>query len=203
MTDGFRHLPHWWSEDEQTKAANIVRELVVKAPLKRPTTPGGQPMKVQVTSAGAGAWWSDEGGYRYLNTQPGGATLPAAPRWLINEAWKIAHACGVTLEPDSVLVNWYDADASLSTHRDESEEDLDAPIVSFSLGAPGVFRVRGPERTDPVSRSVVLESGDVVVMAPPCRNWYHELSRVLPSDTLFTPLKGRGRISILVRKVRK
>ncbi len=159
-------------------------------------------MHVRITSAGAAAWWSDgRGGYRYIDTQPDGAPLPPAPPWILQDAAQLAAGLGAPYVPDAVLVNWYDRGASLGNHRDESEPDLTAPIVSYSLGAPCQFNVRGPARDDAVSSRLVLESGDAVVMALPERGWYHEVSRILDADPLFSPLAGPGRISILVRKV--
>jgi alkylated DNA repair protein (DNA oxidative demethylase) len=201
--NGFHHLPGYWDGDTQRRAVETIRQLCHAAPLARPSTPAGRPMHVQITSAGAAAWWSDtRGGYRYLHTQPNGAPLPEAPQWILDAARVVVMAAtGAVFAPDAVLINYYAPDASLSCHRDESEPDLDAPIVSFSLGAACPFHIRGPERDDRVSEKVVLESGDAVVMSGPSRNWYHEVPRIMASDPMFSPLRGGGRISILVRKV--
>ena len=73
--------------------------------------------------------------------------------------------------------------------------------MGVQVGAPAPFRLRGPERTDPVCHTAILASGDCMVLAPPARTWYHEVPRILTADPLFSPLKSGGRLSILVRKV--
>lgn len=204
-TTGLRHLPGRWHANDQTHAVELVRQICAAAPLRRPHTPSGRPMGVQITSSGRAAWWSSTGaGYRYLDTQPDGRPLPAAPPWILEQASLAAAYAGVEgFTPDSVLINWYEPGVALSTHRDESEDDLEAPIVSFSLGAATGFWLRGEERESSVSARLVLESGDALVMAQPCRNWYHEVREVPAGRTLlFNPLRSPGRISILVRKVR-
>lgn len=210
MTDGLFHLRGFWDTAQQQRAIDAVREICKHAPLRRPSTPGGYPMRVRITSAGVAGWWADGGGYRYVDNQPqtgvkqDGMPWPSAPRWLFDEAWRVVATCGLTpFEPDAVLVNWYDEDAFLSQHRDESEEDLEAPIVSFSLGAAAPFHLFGPNREDPISQRLTLESGDAMVLSLPARNWYHAVPRILQTDPLFTVLRKPGRISILVRKVRK
>lgn len=199
---GLHHFSAWWSHADQAKAADLVRQLCTAAPLQRPHTPSGRPMRVRVTSGGRAAWWGDQHGYRYLETQPSGEPLPRAPEWIMREAVRVCTQAGVPFAPDSVLVNWYDEAAFLSTHRDESEDDLESPIVSFSLGAPATFELRGETRESPVLERRVLESGDALVMAQPCRNWFHAIARVHRADAFWNPLRGPGRISILVRKVR-
>lgn len=207
MTTGMHHLQGWWDADQQRHAVEQVRLIAAVAPFRRPSTPRGHAMRVQVTSAGAAGWWADHRGYRYLPAQPhtgraqDGDPWPCMPQFFLTEAVRAAAECGVELEPDAALVNWYAPDASLSTHRDESEPDMTAAIVSFSLGAPAPFRLRGPERTDPVCETALLASGDCLVLAPPARSWYHEVPRLLTPDPLFSPLKSDGRLSILVRKV--
>lgn len=203
LGDGLHHIPGWWGGEMQRRARDEVHRIAEVAPLRRPSTPSGHPMRVRITSAGARAWWSDDrGGYRYIDTQPDGRPLPPAPAWILEDAIAAVRLCrGREFHPDAVLVNWYSPDAALGSHRDESEPDQDAPIVSFSLGSAAPFYLRGPERTDAISKRVTLESGDCLVMLPPARGWYHEVPRILESDPLFSPLREPGRISILVRKV--
>lgn len=201
---GLHHLAGFWDALEQSKALELVREIQEQAPLARPSTPGGKPMRVRITSAGARAWWSDpHGGYRYRTTQHGGQPLPRAPGWLLGEALRACEQCGVDAQwsPDAVLINWYDPDAFLSTHRDESEPDQTAPIVSFSLGDACTFKVRGLERETPVQCSITLESGDCFILSGESRRCYHEVTRIHEHLPIVSPLRVPGRISILIRKV--
>ena len=197
------HFSGWWDGPNQSKAAELVRSIVEAAPLHRPRMPSGRPMRVKITSAGARAWWSDEhGGYRYLHTQPDGEPLPLAPQWLLDEGVRAAAEAGVDFCPDAVLVNWFETGAALGNHRDESEPDKRSPIVSFSLGDPALFLVRGLERDSAVMKRTVLDSGDCFVLSGDERNSYHEVQRIYDGSPIFpSPLHAPGRVSILVRKV--
>lgn len=195
------HYPAWWSVLSQARALDLVRRICAVAPLRRPMTPGGRPMHVRITNAGPVGWWSDEAGYRYAEAQPDGRPWADAHPWLLEQARAVALRSGERFEPDTILINWYEPDASLSTHRDEQERDRQAPIVSFSLGAPATFTLRGSERESPVSTKVRLKSGDALVMKPPARNWYHSIDKIHEPD-VFDGLDMRGRISILVRRAR-
>ncbi|MGR3717952.1 MAG: alpha-ketoglutarate-dependent dioxygenase AlkB [Thermohalobaculum sp.] len=89
----------------------------------------------------------------------------------------------------------------MGLHRDadEGEAGFAAPVVSISLGDPARFRMGGTSRKDP-TESVVLTSGDVVVMGGAARLAYHGIDRVLfGADDL---LAGHGRINLTLRVVR-
>lgn len=77
---------------------------------------------------------------------------------------------GFSLE--ACLINRYATGAKMSLHQDQDEHDLDAPIVSVSLGLPAVFQFGGRESRDPVKR-LLLEHGDVVVWGGASRLFYH------------------------------
>ena len=102
-------------------------------------------------------------------------------------------------DPDSCLLNWYDASARMGLHQDKDEGEFDAPVVSISLGDPARFRMGGTERTDP-TRSTVLHSGDVVVMGGGARLAFHGIDRVI-TDGPPNPVVGRGRINLTLRVV--
>ena len=70
--------------------------------------------------------------------------------------------------PDACLINRYEPGARLSLHQDRDERDLDAPIVSVSLGLPAMFLFGGLHRGDPLAASP-LTHGDVVVWGGPAR----------------------------------
>ena len=102
-------------------------------------------------------------------------------------------------DPDCCLVNWYGEGARMGLHRDVDEGDFSAPVVSISLGDPARFRIGGTSRTDP-TESVVLNSGDVVVIGGPARLAYHGIDRVLFGEDDLLP--GGGRINLTLRVVR-
>ena len=77
-------------------------------------------------------------------------------------------------------------------HRDDLEDKdaMDKPIVSISLGLPGIFILGGPvkdefdESTTPAHpvRALLLRPGDVLVMGGASRLNYHAMARVLPHE---------------------
>src|SRR3546814_14634061 len=64
--------------------------------------------------------------------------------------------------PDACLVNRYVPGARLSLHQDRDERDLDAPIVSVSLGLPATFLFGGPARADKSARRPPAHGSAVV-----------------------------------------
>jgi alkylated DNA repair protein (DNA oxidative demethylase) len=98
------------------------------------------------------------------------------------------------------LVNFYTADAKMGLHQDRDETDLQAPVVSISLGDTCLFRVGGLNRTDPTG-SFKLTSGDVVVLGGESRLAFHGVDRIYPGTS--TLLKSGGRINLTLRRVTK
>jgi alkylated DNA repair protein (DNA oxidative demethylase) len=159
----------------------------------------GKPLSVQMTNLGSLGWVSDkDGGYRYQATHPvTGQAWPAIPQALL-DVW--AAVSGYPHPPQACLVNLYQNGAKMGLHRDEDEEDRDAPVVSISLGDSAIFRLGGPTRTGPTS-SLKLTSGDVVVLGGPSRHFYHGIDRVLAGSSSLVP--GGGRINLTMRVVRR
>ncbi len=87
----------------------------------------------------------------------------------------------------------------MGLHQDKDEDEMAAPVVSISLGAPCTFRMGGNKRDDP-SQSTRLVSGDVVVMGGTARLAYHGVDRILKSGQ--TLVKDGGRINLTLRRVR-
>jgi alkylated DNA repair protein (DNA oxidative demethylase) len=94
-------------------------------------------------------------------------------------------------------VNHYGAKARMGLHRDADEADFSWPVLSISLGDPGLFRVGGPARSDPTA-SVLLESGDVVVMGGPGRLAYHGIDRIRFGASCLLPEGGRINLTLRV-----
>jgi alkylated DNA repair protein (DNA oxidative demethylase) len=176
---------------EQTALVIDVRGVLKQAPLVRPKTPSGMPMRVRVSAAGRLGWVGD-GAYRYDEAQHDGRPWPEIPdRWRqIADGVAGAHAW------DSAIINWYDEGASLGWHRDQAEHDTSLPIVTISLGDSCSWAVRAHAEA-PVSRCR-LETGAVTLLAGPTRGYLHTVERIIPSP-LFSPLRTRGRISITIR----
>lgn len=179
----------------QSKIVEQVRAVLREAPLVRPTTPGGAPMRVRVSAAGQLGWVGD-GAYRYSPTQADGRPWPTIP-----VLWRVIADNAAGHHPwDSAIVNWYDPDAALGWHRDLAEADRSYPIVTISLGDAASWAVAAARGhgVDMTSRTR-LESGDVTLLAGESRLYWHTIERTIPAP-LFSPLgTTRGRISITLR----
>ncbi|MEO1551877.1 MAG: alpha-ketoglutarate-dependent dioxygenase AlkB, partial [Pseudomonadota bacterium] len=99
---------------------------------------------------------------------------------------------------NSCLVNYYDKDARMSLHRDDTEgaAALSAPVVSISLGDEGLFRMGGLSRKDATSSHWVC-SGDVVVIGGAARLAYHGIDRIRFGSSSL--LSQGGRINVTLR----
>jgi DNA oxidative demethylase len=185
------------SVDTQLMAA--LRQVIAQAPLRHMVTPGGRRMSVAMTNCGALGWVSDRAGYRYDARDPEtGQPWPPMPAVFADLAARAARRAGFDgYAPDACLINRYTPGSKLSLHQDKDEQDLDAPIVSVSLGLPATFLFGGFHRGDP-QRRLPLTHGDVVVWGGPARLRYHG---VLPLVASEHPLTGTQRFNLTFRKV--
>ncbi len=198
LLSGIRHLPDYLDRKRQEALVEIIRAIVAEAPLFVPAMPGsGKLMTVRMTNCGPLGWVTDkERGYRYQPTHPvTGTPWPAMPSELL-EIWN--DVSGYSKPPEACLVNFYSDAARMGLHQDRDERDLDAPVVSISLGNTCLFRVGGLERSDK-TLSFKLSSGDVVVLGGEGRLCFHGVDRIYPSTS--TLLKNGGRINLTLRRV--
>jgi alkylated DNA repair protein (DNA oxidative demethylase) len=147
-----------------------------------------------MTSAGKYGWFTDPKGYRYIDRHPSGTPWPPVPPTAL-ELW--CELVSSERAPDCCLVNHYGAKARMGLHRDSDEADFSWPVLSISLGDPGLFRVGGPARSDPTV-SVLLESGDVVVMGGAARLAYHGIDRIRFGASRLLPEGGRINLTLRV-----
>ncbi|WP_431262442.1 DNA oxidative demethylase AlkB [Roseateles chitinivorans] len=175
-----------------------IEEVALISPFRHLVTPGGYTMSVAMTNCGALGWTSDRRGYRYAAIDPEtGEPWPAMPDALRRLAHDAAAAAGFErFEPDACLVNRYAPGTKLSLHQDKDERDLDAPIVSVSLGMPAVFLFGGLRRDDSTAK-VPLFHGDVAVWGAEDRLRYHG---VMPLKDQPHPTLGSQRINLTFRK---
>lgn len=180
--------------------ASTLEGVVELAPFRRMLTPGGRQMSVAMSNCGSLGWVSDRSGYRYSAHDPeSGQTWPPMPGVFRDLAERAAARAGfVDFAPDACLINRYEPGAKLSLHQDKDERDVDAPIVSVSLGLPAVFLFGGLHRSD-ATRRVLLNDGDVVVWGGPTRLHYHG---VLPLKPGQHRRFGGYRINLTFRKAR-
>lgn len=201
---GFAHYPLYFSPDQQAALIDAVKTGVEHAPFYQPTMPRtGAPLSVVMSNFGPLGWVTDQkGGYRYEATHPKtGALWPGLPDLLL-DLWR--DVTDWPNSPEACLINWYrdSADegkgAKMGLHIDRDEFDMNAPVVSVSLGDPAMFRIGGEVRGGKTA-GIKLFSGDVVVLAGDARRCYHGVSRVFYGETALVP-KG-GRINLTMRFV--
>lgn len=182
------------SPEAQATLVEDLRLVAAAAPFVTPVTPGGKPMSVRMTSCGALGWVSDRSGYRYQPRHPSGVPWPPIPQAVL-DLWRAL--CSAERDPDCCLVNWYGETARMGLHRDADEADFAWPVLSISLGDSAVFRMGGTSRGDP-TRSVTLDSGDVVVMGGPARLAYHGIDRIRFGSSRLLPQGGRFNLTCRV-----
>ncbi|QKV19808.1 alpha-ketoglutarate-dependent dioxygenase AlkB family protein [Oricola thermophila] len=198
LPKGVRHIPGCLSPDAQRALIEEIRDIVKQSPLYTPTMPRtGKPMSVRMTNCGTLGWVTDrEHGYRYQETHPGtGKPWPPIPQALL-DIW--ADHSGYPHPPEACLVNFYDDKAKMGLHQDRDEEDLDAPVLSVSLGDECLFRI-GETKRSGRTVSFRLASGDVLVLGGEGRLCFHGVDRIYPATS--TLLKHGGRINLTLRRV--
>ncbi len=184
-----------------SRAGDLLRQvarIVATAAFRQMVTPGGYTMSVAMTNCGELGWVTDRAGYRYQRTDPlSGAAWPEMPDEFRSVAADAAAKAGyAAFAPDACLINRYEPGARLSLHQDRNERDMDAPIVSVSLGIPATFLFGGMRRSDR-PRRLRLDHGDVVVWGGPTRLAYHGVE---PLDDGVHPATSRCRINLTFRK---
>jgi alkylated DNA repair protein (DNA oxidative demethylase) len=199
---GAVHVPDWLSLAEQRELVTACRGWARgPVPMRHTRLPRGGVMSVQTVCLGL--HWRP---YRYERTASdvNGAAVAELPRRLaetgrraIAEAYRDP-AAAAAYDPDTALVNFYDARATMGMHQDKDEKSL-APVVSLSIGDSCLFRfgntgTRGKPYTD-----VELESGDLFVFGGPSRLAFHGVPKVRPGTG--DPATGltRGRINLTLR----
>lgn len=204
MPDGFRFLPEYFDRTAQHELMDAVVAATERTPFWRTTMPRtGQPMSVKLTNFGELGWMSDkEKGYRYEGRHPEtGAAWSPIPDPLITLWQAVADYPGL---PEACLVNWYAPGTKMGMHIDWDEEATDAAVVSISLGDKARFRLGGPKRGGKTG-SMVLSSGDVVVLGGASRRCYHGVDRIYDGTSTLLPrdvFPEGGRVNLTMRRVK-
>lgn len=81
---------------------------------------------------------------------------------------------------EAAIVNFYPFGTTLAGHTDHSEQNLDAPLFSYSFGQTAIFLIGGRTK-DARPTAVFLKSGDIAVMARESRLCYHAVPKILPA----------------------
>lgn len=197
LPGGVRHLPGLLGPAEQADLLALVLALAEQAGWLQPVMPrSGRPLSVRMCNLGELGWIADRRGYRYEPRHPQtGREWPAIPEILLR-LWE--DLAGFPHPPECCLVNLYREGARMGLHQDRDETELDAPVLSVSLGEDAIFRLGGLSRAGRSTR-LVLRSGDVLLMGGPARLIFHGIDRVLPGTSPLVP--GGGRVNLTLRRV--
>lgn len=198
LPDGFRYLPGYFDRTQQAALVAAVIEAAKIAPFFLPRMPRtDQPLSVTMTNFGPLGWVTDkEKGYRYEQAHPEtGEAWPPAPM-LLKQLW--TEVSGYPAPFEACLVNHYTEKSRMGLHIDWDEEATDAAVVSVSLGDKARFRLGGPARKGK-TQSLVLSSGDVIVLGGEARRCYHGVDRIYSGTSTLVPMGGR--LNLTMRRV--
>ncbi|HXV25105.1 MAG TPA: alpha-ketoglutarate-dependent dioxygenase AlkB [Alphaproteobacteria bacterium] len=190
----------WLDPGAQRGLLAEITALLCHAPPFRPVMPrNGRPFSVRMSNAGRLGWISDRDGYRYQSYHPEtGRPWPSIPEQVL-DVWR--RLAGYPALPEACLINLYDGWAKMGLHQDRDEAALDAPVLSISLGAVARFRLGGNDRSGS-TRSLLLQSGDVLALAGPARLCFHGIDRVFAGTSSLPGLpEGIERINLTLRRV--
>lgn len=81
---------------------------------------------------------------------------------------------------EAAIVNFYPFGTTLAGHTDHSEQNLDAPLFSYSFGQTAIFLIGGQTK-DIRPTAIFLKSGDIVVMSRQSRLCYHAVPKIMPA----------------------
>jgi len=198
LAPGLLYFAGFFDRAAQSSLVDEIRAVIARAPLFVPRMPRtGKPFTVRMTNCGRLGWGSDtERGYRYQPQHPETRDpWPAIPEAALR-AWDVTG--GYPHPPEACLVNFYAPEARMGLHQDRDEQDLRAPVLSISLGDTCLFRYGGESRSGG-TRSIRLESGDVVVIGGASRLAFHGVDRIISGSS--TLLGEPGRINLTLRRV--
>lgn len=196
---GIFHLKNRLDSTLQRDLANATQLVSKSAEFSHPTTKSGGIYSAEITNCGAVGWWSDSKGYRYTENDPrSGKPWPDMPKLFLDTLKStLGGTSAEGFEPDACLVNHYVKGAKMGLHQDKDEADFAHPIVTISLGAAADFLIGGEKRSGP-SQSILVESGDIVIMGGESRMRFHGIRKIYPGSSPLPNLDGR--ISLTFRK---
>ena len=129
--------------------------------------------------------WGD----RCYEKVPNADKLPGRLVSLAQHAHKIAQkqTNEVSTSPvsfDMAICNMYHLSRPsdrLGGHRDNVELDVSLPLVTISMGAPGIFLLGGKTRGD-CPTPILLRSGDCLILSGKSRRYYHGVPTILTNE---------------------
>lgn len=198
--EGVTLLRNYLSKETQESMIASLRKVMREAPLFTPTMADGRKFRYQMTNCGVYGWLADTQGYRYTREDPRTSKpWPEMPEIISSAAINAAASVGeLNYRPETCLINFYANEKErLGIHQDNTEKNLTAAIVSFSLGDSGVFQIGGFNRSDP-TQDMLLHRGDCLIMHGVGRMRYHALKQIIAGSG---DLPKGGRINLTVRTV--
>lgn len=199
-----RIFPSQLSKTAQIELLDELEVLLVSAPLFVPRMPRtGKAFSVRMSNLGSLGWVSDQqNGYRYQAHHPEtDKPWPPMPVGLINLWHELTNH---PVPPEACLINYYTPDAKMGMHQDRDEEDLEAPVLSISLGDRARFRLGGTVRGGKTS-SFEISSGDVLVLEKQTRLAFHGVDKIYPNTSQLLNgsrlFSNGGRVNLTMRRV--
>lgn len=196
------HLSAYVDLDRQRELVAVCRALWRGTPGPYvPTVRGGAKMRIQMLCLGR-HWNALTYGYEASRADFDGLPAPPIPEVFADVARRAANTCGMSIDPDICIMNYYGDEGRLGLHQDKDERPktiaAGIPIVSISLGDTARFLVGGLKRKEP-TETILLASGDAFVMGGPSRLRYHGVTRIL-RGTAPSALELAGRFNLTFRQ---
>ncbi len=94
---------------------------------------------------------------------------------------------GSDYRPEAGIVNFYQPEDTLTGHVDRSEKNMEAPLVSLSIGRSAIFLLGGRGREDSPVRAIIVRSGDLSILSGPSRHLFHGVPKILSETTFQEP----------------
>jgi len=214
LPEGMVLLKGWLSFEDQLRIIETVRNLGVgKGGFYTPMYQKKSQMKLKMMCLGL-HWNPVNRVYEQTRSDFDGAPAPLLPDFLkdlvakcMRDADRMTSRKFPDIDPNVCICNFYAQDSLLGLHQDreEGEESLrrQIPVISFSIGAIGEF-VFNKTRSMETARSLLLESGDVLIFGGPSRMIFHGIRKIFPESTPhelaeFTGMRN-GRLNLTLRQ---
>ncbi|KAJ3020502.1 hypothetical protein HKX48_000706 [Thoreauomyces humboldtii] len=97
---------------------------------------------------------------------------------VVDSVSNLTHYTRERWRSEAGIINFYQPTDRLMAHQDRSEVNTEAPLVSFSFGNSCVFLIGTETRKDEPT-SLLLHSGDALVMYGSSRRAFHSVPRIL------------------------
>lgn len=140
--------------------------------------------------------WTDK---VYPSFEKGSPEFPEFPAKLANLLKSIFH-----INPQAAIINFYSPGDTLSPHQDVAEV-CNADLISLSIGCDCIFYCATSRTEEPLS--ILLQSGDVVIMGGKSRKAFHGVGRVFENTCpeylldIYESWMSSKRINVNVRQM--